>query len=68
MFKDSLLDLNQEANLHSSELIVDTSVSILLQEYNKLVSSANNIKCRTLEQFIMSLIYIMNKRGPSIEP
>ena len=67
-FKDNLYDLNQHDSLRSSLLTTDINSEMFTLEYNKLVSSANRIKYKTFEQWTISLIYRMNKRGPRMEP
>ena len=70
MFNDILFDTNQLLTLLSSLLI---TLSLLLdcivstQQLN-VVSSAYIIKWKSLLVFGKSLIYIINRRGPRIDP
>ena len=65
---DNLLTSNHKESLTISELTIVARLCIQLSEYDKFVSSANNMKCKTDELSTMSLIYIRNNKGPNIEP
>ena len=52
----------------SSELALVNASDSDFPETKMLVSSANSTNSPSLEQFIMSLIYIRNRSGPSTDP
>ena len=72
LFSDNLFIFNHSITLESSAFIKDSLVSILFPKYAKLlnsvVSSAYIINLNILLASEKSLIYMINNKGPSIEP
>jgi len=68
MFKESLFTLNHSCTLHNSSLIFLKRFDMLLSDKNKFMSSANIIEFSFFDALHRSLIYIINRSGPSIEP
>ena len=67
-FRESLLALNQSLTDFSSIFAILKSCSYEELDRKTFVSSANRIKCSSDVELGRSLIYIINKRGPSMEP
>ena len=65
---DNLLALNQLLTSDSSLLIIGILLTISELEYRIVVSSANNKKSRSVDVFVISVIYKINSNGPNIDP
>ena len=52
----------------SSLLITGILLTMSELEYRIVVSSANNKKSRSVDVFVISLIYKINSKGPNIDP
>ena len=68
ILRESLFAQSQELTLESSLLIVACREVRFLCLQNKLVSSANKWKSKTLEQWWKSLIYNKKRIGPRTDP
>ena len=70
-FNDSLLTLSQSLTLANSLLILNDSSICLSKTFavvNNVVSSAYMMNLNLSLHVMISLIYIVNKRGPSMDP
>ena len=67
-FSDNLFIANHTLSLSNSLFIVKHRFKILFPDANKLVSSANRTNFKISETFFISLMYVINNKGPRIEP
>ena len=67
-FKVSLFSVSHVDIFYNSEFRISIADTMLSPSIKTLVSSANKIGNISFETLLRSLIYIMNKSGPSTEP
>ena len=67
-FKVSLFSVSHVDIFYNSEFRISIADSMLSPSIKTLVSLANKIENISFETLLRSLIYIMNKSGPSTEP
>ena len=66
-FNDNLFIFSHSVTLFNSCLVVLASLLLVCAPHN-VVSSAYVIKLKCEVDYAMSFMYIMNSKGPSIEP
>ena len=67
-FIDNLLALNQLFTSCNSSFTIFILLFMSLCEYKIVVSSANKIKSRIFDVYVISLTYNIKSSGPSMEP
>ena len=68
ILSESLLQESHDCIWHKWSFTMDSSSLRFLWAINKLESSANRWNSKTFDQFIKSLMYKRNNKGPSTEP